>query len=273
MAIKVRLGLCAFQLQALLDCPPPLDGRLPHILRGALVRTRDPAVVEFGAERARVVPWRGSPRTAYLAPVADGPPPSRGFIERCVERLAAQGYRGVVTPALAPAEQRSFLAAGFEPHERLHLLSHDLFEVPSVRRGATRRAHRADKDSVLAVDEAAFSTFWRLDRAGLHEALHAVPVTRFRVSLGDRGAIAGYAIAGVAARQGYLQRLAVDPTHQREGRGMALVADALRWVGRHGAARAVVNTQLGNEGALSLYMRAGFREQPGGLAVLRRALD
>ena len=84
---------------------------------------------------------------------------------------------------------------------------------------------------------------------------------------------AAYAIAGTAARQGYLQRLAVDPAHQREGRGMTLVADALRWVRRHGAARAVVNTQLGNEAALSLYSRAGFREQPGGLAVLRRALD
>jgi len=247
--------------------------RLPHILKGALVRTRDPAVVEFGAERARVVPWRGSARTAYLAPVADGPPPSRGFIERCVERLAAQGYREVVTPALAPAEQRSFLLAGFEPHEHLHLLAHDLLEVPPIRRGATRRAHRVDRDPVLAVDQAAFSSFWQLDRAGLQEALHAVPVTRFRVSLGDRGAIAGYAIAGTAARQGYLQRLAVDPTHQREGRGMALVADALRWVRRHGAARAVVNTQMGNEAALSLYARAGFREQPGGLAVLRLALD
>ncbi|MBV8235427.1 MAG: GNAT family N-acetyltransferase, partial [Acidimicrobiia bacterium] len=51
------------------------------------------------------------------------------------------------------------------------------------------------------------------------------------------------------------------------------VSDALRWVRRHGAARAVVNTQLGNAGALALYTRAGFREQPGGLAVLRRALD
>ena len=40
-----------------------------------------------------------------------------------------------------------------------------------------------------------------------------------------------------------------------------------------GAARAVVNTQLGNEAALSLYTRAGFRIQPAGLAVLRRELD
>ncbi|MBV8160213.1 MAG: GNAT family N-acetyltransferase [Acidimicrobiia bacterium] len=239
-----------------------------------MVRTRDPAVVEFGAERARVVPWRGSERTAYLAPVPDAPPPSRPFIERCVHRLAAQGYAGVVTPALAPAEQRPFLLAGFEPHERLHLLAHDLLELPPVPRGASRRARRGDRAGVLAVDRAAFSSFWRLDQAGLQEALEAVPVTRFRVSTDDDGgAIVAYAVTGTASRQGYLQRLAVDPVHQRAGRGLLLVADALRWIRRHGAARAVVNTQLGNEAALSLYTRVGFREQPGGLAVLRRALD
>jgi GNAT superfamily N-acetyltransferase len=236
-----------------------------------LVRTRDPAVVEIGAERARVVPWRGSTRTAYLAPVPDGPPPSRSFLERCVDRLAAQGYARVITPALAPAEQRSFLLAGFEPHEQLHLLAHDLFDVPSVRRGATRRGRRGDKPAVLVVDEAAFSSFWRLDRAGLQEALEAVPLTRFRV-MAEQGGIAGYVIAGTAAPHGYLQRLAVAPDYQRQGRGLVLVADALRWMRRRGASRAVVNTQLGNEAALALYTRAGFRMQPGGLAVLRRAL-
>jgi len=250
-----------------------LDRRLPHILVGAVVRTRDPAMVEFGAERARVLPWRGSTHTAYLAPVPDAPPPSRGFIERCVERLATLGYAGVVTPALAPAEQRPFLLAGFEPHEQLHLLAHDLVEVPPFDRRATRRARRGDKRSVLVVDEAAFAPFWRLDGAGLQEALEAVPLTRFRVSTAGKGAVVGYAIAGTAARQGYLQRLAVDPEHQHEGRGLAMVADALRWMRRRGAARAVVNTQLGNDAALSLYARAGFRVQPAGLAVLRRALD
>ena len=203
----------------------------------------------------------------------DAQPPSRDFIQRCADRLASQGYASVVTPALAPAEQRPFLLAGFDTHERLHLLAHDLLELPPYRRGATRRARRGDKKAVLAVDEAAFSSFWRLDRAGLQEALEAVPLTRFRVITAGRGAVIGYAIAGTAARQGYLQRLAVSPEQQHGGRGQALVADALRWVRRRGAARAVVNTQLGNEAALALYTRAGFRIQPAGLAVLRRELD
>jgi ribosomal protein S18 acetylase RimI-like enzyme len=123
---------------------------------------------------------------------------------------------------------------------------------------------------VLAIDHAAFSPFWRLDRVGLKEALDAVPTTRFRVAAGT---LAGYAIAGRAGSQGYLQRLAVDPPQQHRGVGRILVADALHWMRRRGVARAVVNTQLGNHAALSLYTHAGFRLQPAGLAVLRRDLD
>ena len=123
-----------------------------------------------------------------------------------------------------------------------------------------------------AVDGAAFAPFWRLDGAGLTEALRAVPTTRFRVTPGRGGAPVGYAISGRAGRQGYLQRLAVDPAHQGQGHGQVLVADALHWMRKPGVARAVVNTQLGNEAALALYGRLGFRLQPSGLAVLRRAL-
>jgi GNAT superfamily N-acetyltransferase len=192
-------------------------------------------------------------------------------VRRCLERLASQGFTSVVTPALAPAEQRAFLLAGFDTHERLHLLAHDLVDLPPTTRGATRRARRGDRPTVLRLDQAAFAPFWRLDRAGLQEALEAVPSTRFRVTADGR--VVGYAVAGRAGPQGYLQRLAVHPDHQGGGRGRALVADALRWMQRRGAGRAVVNTQLGNEAALALYTGAGFRLQPSGLAVLRRELD
>ena len=124
---------------------------------------------------------------------------------------------------------------------------------------------------MLGVDHAAFSPFWRLDRRGLQEALKAVPTSRFRISPAGREPV-GYAISGRASTQGYLQRLAVHPGQQRQGRGAELVADALCWMHRRGVARAVVNTQLGNEAALALYVGLGFRLQPAGLAVLRREL-
>ena len=42
---------------------------------------------------------------------------------------------------------------------------------------------------------------------------------------------------------------------------------------RHGVGRAVVNTQVGNDAALSLYLKTGFKEEPTGLSVLSTGLS
>jgi ribosomal protein S18 acetylase RimI-like enzyme len=121
------------------------------------------------------------------------------------------------------------------------------------------------------VDAVAFAPFWRLDAAGLGEALDATPLSRFRVATVG-GRVAGYAVSGCSAAQGYIQRVAVDSGRRRRGLGRALVVDGLRWMRRRGVERAVVNTQLGNQPALNLYLSLGFRLEPTELAVLRRRL-
>jgi GNAT superfamily N-acetyltransferase len=231
-------------------------------------------LIEWGRERARAAPWRSDDHTALLAPWPDAPALSTGFIRHCLDLLAGQGFTTVITSALAPQEQRPFLAAGFDEHERLHLLGHDLSDLaPRPGRPPLRRGRRADRESALDVDRAAFDTFWRLDRRGLQDALDATPSTRFRVAeLGGHAPLRAYAVSGRSGRHGYLQRLAVDPEHQRHGFGRALALDALHWMRRHGVKRAVVNTQLDNLGALELYRGVGFRPEPAGLAVLRREL-
>ncbi len=227
--------------------------------------------MESGRERLRVGPWRGDPDVAYLNPVAGAPLPSTEFVRRCVRSLTSQGYARVVTGALSMAEQATFRAAGFEVTEHLHLLSHDLRDIPVVDGGddGLRRSGRQDRPSVLALDQLAFDPFWRLDGTGLDEAIAATPHTRFRVATtGGGDTVLGYAITGRAGRRGYLQRLAVHPDMQRQGLGTVLVADALRWLRRWRVERAMVNTQLANEGALALYERVGFRREPSGLSVL-----
>ena len=224
-------------------------------------------VISWGPERARAGPWRGNRDVAYLAPVPDAPVPSAAFVQRCLDQLARSGYHRVVTGALSPAESGGFLAAGFEISERLHLLAHDLRHLPDIPPGVPmRRAGQGDEEAVLTVDNRAFPSFWRLDRAGLADAIHATPQARWRVA-GDR-AVIGYAITGRAGRRGYLQRLAVDPDRAGYGVGAALVLDGLRWLKRWRVDRAVVNTQLDNERALRLYERLGFHRQPLGLSVL-----
>ncbi|HSH23699.1 MAG TPA: GNAT family N-acetyltransferase [Acidimicrobiales bacterium] len=228
-------------------------------------------VVRWGPERIRVGSWRGYQGLAYLAPVAETPPASVNMVRHCCALLAGQGYTEVVTGALGSLEQRSFLQAGFEVREELHLLSRSLRDLPAASPAPLRRAHRRDRERLLIVDALAFPSFWRLDDAGMAEALSATRSARLRVAAEDE--VLGYAISGRSGTRGYLQRLAVDPAAQGRGFGYALVVDGLRWMRRHGVDRVVVNTQVGNERALRLYHGLGFSMEPSGLAVLACRLE
>lgn len=223
---------------------------------------------------ARIAPRPGPERAvAHLTVGTDTPPPCE-IVDRCLARLRRAGYGGVVTNALTAADSLPFVDAGFRVQERLHLLEHDLRQLPPPDR-PTRRARRRDRAEVLAVDRRAFDDAWRLaGRRGLDDALRATPRARARVGCDDAapGAAVSYAITGLAGAQGYLQRVAVDPAARRQGWGRTLVADGLRWLRRRGAGSALVNTQLGNTAALTLYETCGFRRLPVGLCVLARPL-
>ncbi|MGH9164874.1 MAG: GNAT family N-acetyltransferase [Acidimicrobiales bacterium] len=228
-------------------------------------------VIRWGRERVRTRPWRGQERVACISPLPDAPAPSPAFLGRCARQLSDQGFARVVTTALSPSEQASFLVAGFEIEERLHLLAHDLRHIPPTGDVALHRVPRSARPSLLGVDAAAFPAFWRIDEDGLAEAMGATAHARLRgASLS--GTLVGYAVTGRSARRGFLQRLAVDPPAPRLGLGRALVVDALVWLRRRRVDRAVVNTQLGNEAALALYQGVGFRLEPNGLCVLSLAL-
>jgi ribosomal protein S18 acetylase RimI-like enzyme len=224
----------------------------------------------IGDDRLRVAPWRGDPSTAYL--VARRARPTPFALARCLEQLAGSGYRCALTAALAPADQEPWLANGFVVHERLHLLSRPVDPPPDAPAAPLRRGRRRDRPLVLAVDGAAFPPFWRLDGAGLDDALTATPTSRLRIAAGEGDDVSGYAVTGRAGTRGYLQRLAVAPAAQRRGLASALVADGLRWLRRWGARDVLVNTQVGNDAAMSLYEHLGFHRLDEELAVLQRPL-
>jgi ribosomal protein S18 acetylase RimI-like enzyme len=220
---------------------------------------------------ARLGPWRGDGRTAFLS-VGAQRPPDADVVARALRILTREGYAAVVTNALPPGDTLPFVDAGFTARQRLHLLAHDMSDLPQGRR-STRRAHRADRAAVLAVDGEAFDTFWHLDEPGLDDAIRATPMSRFRVAADDHDdRILAYAISGRAAAQGYLQRVAVHPDARRRGFGRSVVADGLQWLHRHGVHRTLVNTQVGNAAALDLYESCGFSQLPFGLCVMGRSL-
>jgi ribosomal protein S18 acetylase RimI-like enzyme len=232
--------------------------------------------VGWGPDQFRVGPWNADAAVAYLAPAPQVLKPTADGVRRILEQLAADGYRAVTTAALRPPELGPFLQAGFTERERLTILHHDLDPVPEAADAGAdaavtiRRAGRRDRAAVLEVDHAAFSPSWRLDEAGLSDALAATPRSRFRVAVD--GDVLGYAICGRASDVGYLQRLAVAPERQGHGIGERLVVDALGWLHRRGARSALVNTQDGNAPALRLYERLGFRPEAYDLIVLERPI-
>ena len=225
--------------------------------------------IERRGERARLASWRADGEVAHLSPAAMRPL-SADFVGSCLDTLRARGFSFVVTSALSEAESTGFLRAGFDVQEELELLVHDLNAIPELRH-RLRRPRRRDRPRVLVVDSAAFESFWRLHQGGLEDALGATPAVRFRVhGRGDR--LDSYVIGGRGAGTGYVQRLAVHPDARGRGLGRSLVGDVLRWMRRHGAGRALVNTQRTNGSALALYRACGFRVLPEGLQVLARSL-
>ncbi|HEX5586977.1 MAG TPA: GNAT family N-acetyltransferase [Acidimicrobiia bacterium] len=243
--------------------------------------------------RARLSPWRGDPEVAQLV-IAPDASLGAAEIRAWIDQARSEGYRGIVTAALNDGETAPFLACDFTTHERLHLLAVDLLGDPAAGVNgepapcpngeqapcpngidvSISRVRRREHDAVLALDAAAFSGSWRLGPIGLRDALEATPARQFRAARDahDRHHITGYAITGVAAPNGYLQRIATDPALVRHGIGRALVLDAFRYLWRNGATRAYVNTQLDNTPALALYHSCGFELLPHGLSVLERAL-
>ncbi len=230
-------------------------------------------MIRWGKECARAGPWPADGSVAFLVPVPDGAIASAEFVRRCLGLLAEQGFQRVVTAALPPAEQHGFLEAGFHVHEHLHLLIlYTDTSIPPVPPGpALHRAGALRRRGLLAVDQASFAPFWRLDRAGLRDALEATQKRHLRVVLGVRRKVVGYAICGASEGRGFVQRLAVLPEAQGQGIGKRLLLDGLHWLRGQNARHIVVNTQDGNEAALALYRKVGFRDDPAGLSVLSAA--
>jgi GNAT superfamily N-acetyltransferase len=217
----------------------------------------------------RVAAWHGRPDVASIA-LSGTDAPTLEVLERILDRLRGEGYREVVTNAVGPAASLPLVDSGFTVRERLHLLEHDLANLPPPS-GATRRAARADRSAVVTIDADAFDDFWRFDDLALREAERATPRTRTLVAP-RTGDLQGFGLFGRGDATGYVQRLAVAPAAQGAGMGRAVLGDGLRWLAGQGATRALVNTQEDNARALELYARMGFSRLPVGLCVLGRTL-
>jgi ribosomal protein S18 acetylase RimI-like enzyme len=231
-------------------------------------------MVRIAGTTVRVAPWPADPRTAQLTVLPGDFPPTPAVVRGALAEAAAGGFRAAVTGALGEAERTPFLDAGWTPQAWLYLLERSLDAVPApAGRAALRRIRRSEWPALAAVDARAFPPFWRLGIGGVVEARRATPSNRLRVATGTDDTIVGYAVFGRSGGRGFVQRIAVDPAAHGQGIGTTLLLDGLRWLADRGAVSALVNTQVGNDRALQLYRRMGFRLLHERLAVLGRPLD
>ncbi len=185
------------------------------------------------------------------------------------------GFARVRTNAVSPQLADILATVGFTVKQELSLLTAPLENVPSDAR--TVSARRITAAQAIRIDCAAFHGEWAIDPPALLAAKQATQFHRLR-GLGSSRfrRTSGYCLSGFTAspaesQYGYIQRLAVHPSAQRNGYARKLVLDAMHWLGSRGMQHALVNTDTANEAALSLYDSLGFAPMTYSLYVLERS--
>jgi GNAT superfamily N-acetyltransferase len=185
------------------------------------------------------------------------------------------GFARVRTNAVSPQLADILATVGFTVKQELSLLTAPLQEVSS--HAQTVSARRVTAAQAIRIDCAAFHGEWAIDPPALLSAKQATQFHRLRglapspMSRATSYCLSGYTPSPAESQYGYIQRLAVHPSAQRNGYGRKLVLDAMHWLGSRGMQHALVNTDSANEAALSLYHSLGFAPMTYSLYVLERA--
>ncbi|HEY3318019.1 MAG TPA: GNAT family N-acetyltransferase [Coriobacteriia bacterium] len=176
-----------------------------------------------------------------------------------------QGFGRLLSPLLPESAARPYVDDGMQPVQKIVVMRLDvrrrrhLLEARDAAGVTLRIGSLADTDAVLAVDNAAFETFWRYDRR-----LMTQYVTSERLGVAEAGGrVVGYTLCTVRRGEGSIGRLAVRPDLQGRGIGAVLLEDAVAFLERDRAERVTLCTQAENLRSRKLYTGAGFKEVPG----------
>jgi ribosomal protein S18 acetylase RimI-like enzyme len=217
--------------------------------------------------------WPSDASIAHLIFTDHQHVPTGDEIADAVAHARRKGARAIRTSAMFPDATDVVLGHEFVAIDRLALLTFDLdVELPrpggAARLGRIRPWHLA---GCAQIDRDSFGLLWGNTPASLRDIRTATPWHLARIARTDNGVV-GFAISGAAAEQGYLQRLAVSPSARRRGIARDLVIDALTWMQRRSLRMALVNTGVGNDGALALYESIGFSRLTDELVIAERRL-
>ena len=186
------------------------------------------------------------------------------LLQPMMDALRSQGVQALACLAWPEWLSEKLPERNFEPLAQVVTLRKFDTTTPVTRWPAAfiRAASMADLDAVTAIDHAAFETAWWYGETTFFRALRSA--MRFCVAERE-GQPIGYAFAHLNGPQAHITRLAVHPSHQRQGIGALMLADLIEHARTQGADTFTLNTQTHNENSLRLYRRFGF--EPVGRAV------
>ncbi|MSO15680.1 MAG: GNAT family N-acetyltransferase [Ilumatobacteraceae bacterium] len=252
----------------------------------SLVEQRSRAgVIWSGATTVRARPWPQVPsRAALLISGSHNPTlrlPDTPILQSWVDTLSRWGYESVRTSPVAPMTAAALSIIGFNTSQKLTLL-----ERPDIAPVIVTRPLRSVRPrfpmsrmpppsmttAILRIDRAAFGDEWMMDHQTFREALQATQRARIFASHID-GELSGFVVAGITDSYGFIQRLAVHPNFQRRGEASSLVQNSLAWIHSRGCRSTVVNTEVSNAAALSIYKDNGFVPLDYNLSVMERQLS
>ena len=232
-------------------------------------RARPPRRVQRAADSdglgLRISPWPNdelAATAAQLAPVPGTPLPT---VARSARSPASSPTTGTSrrSPSRSRRPSRARSATPASSCKSASTCSRTTW--PLCRRGPRR------SPGVLAVTTGlrssrptlpSFSEFWRLGRkAWPGDGRHAGATLRV-IGVDEADQVIAYALTGRAGPTGYLQRLAVRPSHQGQGLGRCLAIDSPALAPPPSPDRVLVNTQVTNERALQPLPEPGLRSRP-----------
>lgn len=221
-----------------------------------------PITLRRGWSLATARPWNDESPNAHLRLIRG----TGDFLRDAALAIPIKGG-SVLSPPLAAGSTSMWEQAGFQPHLVLDMFQRDLLARQAAPAIPVVTGEEAEWARAAEIDRAAFESLWRLGTAGLKEALAATPTSSFLTVRSDTGETTGFAIVGAGSSTGYLQRVAVDPAHTRQGYGRALVRASLGWARSRGCRTMLLNTQPDNEPAGRLYEDEGFTRVVAGLVI------
>jgi GNAT superfamily N-acetyltransferase len=224
-----------------------------------------PLTFRRGWARAEARPWNDAETAASLRLVRGG----SGFLQACAGELCRLGAPRVLSPPLPASARRLWESAGFADYLNLALMRLSLDEQPRSPDHLVVEARDTPIETLLSIDRAAFTPFWRFDAHGMREAIEATTSSTTLLIRDAAGGATGFAVVGFGSAISYLQRVAVHPDWQGRGMGRSLVRVAARKARAAGARVMLLNTQFDNIPALRLYEQEGFVTLPEPLSLLR----